>query len=211
MNKQDITIIDEQWLHQNFLRLKRYQLRHRLFSGELSKTVSREVVIRPRVAAVLPYDPILDQVVLIEQFRIGAINDPVSSWLMEIVAGVAEGEESPETLARREMSEESGLETLELLPIYEYWVSPGFCDERVALFCGRVDASEAGGIHGLAGEGEDIRVSTLSAEQAFAAVANGKINNSASMLALLWLQINHTRLRKQWGRNPSNYSQLLMV
>jgi ADP-ribose pyrophosphatase len=199
MNQNDVNILEETWLCQSFLKLKRYQLRHKLFAGGWSQPISREMVARPDVAVVLPYDPVLDKVVLIEQFRIGAMADEHSPWLVEIVAGVAEEGESIEELAHRETAEESGLVALELLPIYRYWVSPGFCNERVELFCARVDASQANGIHGLTEEDEDIRVSTLPAVEAFAAVANGKINNAATMLALQWLQLNHQWLREKWS------------
>lgn len=198
MHKKDVEILEENWLCQSFLRLKRYQLRHRLFEGGWSEVLARELIVRPRVAAVLPYDPVLDKVVLIEQFRPGALDSSEGPWLMEVVAGVAEKGEFVEALARREAQEEAGLEVLELELIYNYWVSPGMCNERVALFCAKVDASKAGGIHGLAHEHEDIKVHVMNTKETFALVENGRINNAMSLIALQWLQLNKEKLNASW-------------
>lgn len=198
MHKKDVEILEESWLCRSFLKLKRYQLRHKLFSGDWSDTLARELIVRPRVAAVLPYDPVLDKVVLIEQFRPGALNAASSPWLLEIVAGIADKDETVEELARREAHEEAGLTTLELKLIYNYWVSPGMCDEQVALFCAKVDASNAGGIHGLAHEHEDIKVHVMTTAEAFDLVERGEINNAMSLIALQWLQLNKKMLETKW-------------
>jgi ADP-ribose pyrophosphatase len=198
MKISDIEILSETWLHRSFLKLKHYRLRHRLFSGDWSDEVERELVARPSVSAVLPYDPILDQVVLIEQFRMGPLNQQQNPWLMEVVAGVAEGDESLEELAKREMLEEAGLAVISLKQMHHYWVSPGMCDEQVALFCAQVDARNAGGIHGLPEEHEDIKVHVMAASAAFELAAKGHLNNAMSLIAIQWLQLNHADLRKEW-------------
>lgn len=194
MNLDDIEILDDSWLCRSFLKLRRYQLRHKLFNGGWSDVVTREVVARPRVAAVLPYDPVLDKVILIEQFRPGAVCDPQGPWLLEVVAGIAEGDESLEQLARRETREEAGLEAQELTLIAHYWVSPGMCDEKVALYCGKIDAQHAGGIYGLSQEHEDIKVHVMSSAEAFSALAKGRINNAMTIIALQWLQLHKQQL-----------------
>jgi ADP-ribose pyrophosphatase len=190
MQKQDVQILEETWLHQSYLKLKRYQLRHKLFNGEWSGVVTRELITRPQVAAVLPYDPLLDKVVLIEQIRTGALSAADTPWLLEVVAGVAESGESLETLARRETLEEAGLEALELKLIYHYWVSPGMCDEKVALFYARVDASNAGGVYGLSEEHEDIKAHVMSSAEAFTLMDEGKVNNAMTLIALQWLRLH---------------------
>lgn len=199
MNLSDVEILEEKLLFQSFLKLKQYRLRHKLFNGGWSDVIVRETIPRPDVAAVLPYDPKLDKVVLVEQFRPGALKDAHGPWLMEVVAGVAEGQELLEDLARRETREEAGLEVLALKLIHHYWVSPGICNERVALFCACVDASNAGGVFGLPHEHEDIKVHVLSPDEAFAAVTNGTLNNAMSIIALQWLQLNRQQLRAEWG------------
>jgi ADP-ribose pyrophosphatase len=198
MTQKDVEILDAKELFKGFYSIKKYRLRHRLFSGGMSLPFDRELIIRYRVAAALPYDPILNKVVLIEQFRVGALGDENSPWLLEMVAGIMTEEEPLTDLARREAKEEAGVIVKELIPICDYWVSPGGTNERVALFCAIVDASNAGGIHGLPEENEDIKVHVIDAETAFAAVRSGRINNAATIIAVQWLELNQDQIRKQW-------------
>jgi len=197
--QKDVRILAKKVVYHGYFQMLQYRLQHRLFNGEWSEVIDREVFERGKVAGVLLYDPVLNQVVLIEQFRIGALNDASSPWLLEIVAGVLdENDLDLETLAKRETQEETGLEPLAILPICQYWVSPGGCTEQVSLFCAKVDASRAGGIFGLATEHEDIRVTALDTAKAFAMVASGYICNAASIIALQWLQLNQMQVDKQW-------------
>jgi ADP-ribose diphosphatase len=159
----------------------------------------REVFERGHAAAVLPYDPVRDQVVMVEQFRIGALDAPEGPWLLEIVAGIIAPGETPQEVVRREAVEESGCTLLGLEPICEYLVSPGGTSERIHLFCGQVDASQADGIHGLAEEAEDIRVVVLSTDAAIAHLHAGKIRAAAPIIALQWLLLNRDQLRHRWG------------
>jgi ADP-ribose pyrophosphatase len=196
--KNDVNIIEKNALHQGFFRLDQYLVQHRLFAGGFSKTFPREVLERGSAAAALLYDPILDKVVLIEQFRIGALNDPESPWLIEVVAGILNPKEKPSDLIVRETEEEAGLEVLDLHFMYQYWVSPGGSTEHLTLFCAKVDASRASGIHGLPDEGEDIRILVVSPEEAYQALEKGKIKNAPTIIGLLWLQLNKELLRSKW-------------
>lgn len=198
MTHDDVDILDEQTIFQGFFTLKRYQLRHRLFAGGWSPTLSRELFARQPVAAALPYDAKQDKVVLIEQFRVGALQEQHSPWLLELIAGISEADESIEQLVHRELKEEADLTADALMLIYNYWASPGGSSERVALYCAKVDASNAGGIHGLAEEHEDIKVHVLTVKQAFEAVTTGRLNNAATIIALQWLQLNHQQVRERW-------------
>lgn len=198
MNKDDVYIKEQRWLYQGFLSIKQYQLQHKLYQGGLSEEITREVIVRPNAAAVLPYDPQLDKVVLIEQFRAGALENS-SPWLVEIVAGLMEESESAEDLVRREALEEGGLTILDIRSMYQYWSSPGGSNERVSLFCGRVNAHNVSGIYGLKEEHEDIRVFTVKSSEAFAMVAEGKICNAISIIALQWLQLNKAKVDAEWG------------
>src|SRR5690606_40469080 len=145
------------------------------------------------------YDPLRDEVVLIEQFRVGALDKKASPWLLELVAGLIEEGEQPEQVARREALEEADLSLDRLWPITEYFPSPGGSDERVHLYLGRCDSSAAGGVHGLAEEGEDIRVHVLSFAEAMAAAEDGRIDNAASLIALQWLALHREELRARWA------------
>ena len=196
--KNDVKIIEKSTLYQGFFRLDHYLIQHRLFAGGFSKTLSREVFERTGVAAALLYDPQLDKVVLLEQFRIGALNDAESPWLIELVAGILNPEEKADDLIVRETEEEAGLKVLDLHFMYDYWVTPGASTEHLTLFCAKVDASKASGIHGLPDEGEDIRTLVLSPEEAYQALEEGKIKNAPTIIGLLWLQLNKKLLKLKW-------------
>lgn len=192
-------ILDKTLCYDGFFRMERYRLRHQLFRGGWSRTLVRELFERGHAAAVLPYDPVLDRIILVEQFRIGALEVPGGPWLLEIVAGIIEPGETPEAVVRREALEEANCTIQELIHICDYCVSPGGTSERITLFCGKVDASQAGGIYGASEEDEDIRVLVVSYQEAVAFLQTGKINNAAPIIALQWLQLNRERVRAQWG------------
>jgi ADP-ribose pyrophosphatase len=192
-----VEILEHSTLYDGFFRLDRYRLRHRLYWGGMSPVLTRELFERGHAVAVLPYDPLRDEVVLLEQFRIGAIGDP-NPWLREIVAGIIEPGETPEQVARREMREEAGCELLDLEPIHTYYVSPGGTSETVSLFCGHVSAEGVEGLHGLEDEVEDIRVRPASFDEAIRLLQEGEINSAAPIMALQWLAVNRDRLRRQW-------------
>lgn len=200
----DVEILSDTRVYDGFFKMHSIELRHKLFAGHWGKPIKRELFMRGQASGVLLFDPILEQVALIEQFRIGALttsrHNDSSPWLLEIVAGIVESGESAEDVAIREAKEESGSEISELIPICEYLVSPGGTDESIALFCAVTDCSNLSGIHGLDEEGEDIRVHTLPIKDAFAAVESGRINNAATIVALQWLELNllkqHPALKK---------------
>ena len=196
--ESDVKIIQKNTVYQGFFRLDHYLVQHRLFEGGFSGTLEREVFERGSAAAALLYDPLLDQVVLIEQFRIGALTDPDTPWLLELVAGILDKNEKPEELVAREAEEEAGLQIHNLHFMYHYWVSPGASTEQLTLFCAQVDASKASGIHGLPEEGEDIRVLPMPVEKAYQLLEAGKIKNAPTMIGLLWLKLNQQVLKKKW-------------
>ncbi len=195
-----VELIERETPYQGYFRIDRYVLRHTLFAGGVSEPLTREVFERGHAAAVLPYDPVRDEVVLIEQFRIGAYAAGRDPWLVEIVAGIVEDGETPRDVALRELGEEAG-QTADLVePIGEVMLSPGGTSETIALFCARTDASGAEGIHGLADEHEDIRVTALPFADALAAVDGGDIVSAPAIIALQWLALNRDRLRDRWRR-----------
>ena len=207
MDDSDLEVLAKRRVFQGYFRMDEWRVRHRLFAGGWSAEVTRECLERGHAVAVLPYDPIRDEVVLIEQFRVGAAASapspnwngaPPSPWLIEIVAGIVEAGEHPDEVAARETMEESGCDLLALKPITSYLVTPGCSSETIGLYLGRVDASKAGGIHGLDHEHEDIRVFTAKADDAFRMVADGTINNGTIIICLQWLQLNREAVRREW-------------
>lgn len=197
-SQNDYEIVKRDVLYQGFYRLSRYHIRHRKYNGEWSSTFTREVFERPTAAAILPYDPILDHIILIEQFRPGAIYNPQSPWLIEIVAGLIPQDEPPAEVAKREAIEEAGCKILDIYPIYEYFVTPGASNEYLHLYCGRVDASDAFGIHGLEEENEDISTIALPTDEALTMLQEGKVKTAPAIIALQWLQLNREWLRQLW-------------
>jgi len=194
-------ILDQSSGYRGFFRLEKYRLRHELFAGGWSPEMTRECLERGHAVAVLLYDPERDQLVLLEQFRVGALEFPGGPWLLEIVAGIMDKPtETSEEVARRETAEEAGCELLDLIPICHYLVSPGGTSESITLFCGRVDTSNlAPGIRGLASEHEDIRLHLVSRAEALELLHTGRINSAAPIIALQWLELNRPKLLERWG------------
>ena len=198
-DKNDVEIIARETLYRGFFSLDLYRFRHRLFNGEMSGEVTREVFERGHAAVLLPYDPIRDEVVLVEQLRIPAIDSSASPWLLEMVAGMIETGESVEDVCRREALEEAGVVVGRCKPVLSYLASPGGTSERLSSMVGEVDALTAEGIHGLPEEHEDIRVHVVSREQAYRWVEEGAIDNAASVIALQWLALHHESLKAEWA------------
>ncbi len=193
-----IEVDHRETLFDSFLRVDRLKLRHSLFAGGWSELMTRELLLRPRAVGVLLFDPVRQQVVLVRQIRVGMLDEGQHPWLLELVAGMVESGEGPIEVAARESLEEANTKPQDLLQICEYYNSPGISNERITLFCGRVDATQAGGIFGLDAEHEDIEVVVLSLADALAKVASGEINNAMSIIALQWLQLNQPMLEESW-------------
>lgn len=181
-------------LYQGFFRLDEYSFKHRLFSGGWSPVIKREVFERGHAVAVLPYDPVTDQVVLIEQIRIPALVTTKLVWLLELVAGMIAPGELPIEVAARELFEETGLTASGIHEVNTYLASPGGSTERFYFYWAQVDASQASGIHGLASEHEDIRVKVMSREQAMNLLEQGLVDNASTVIGLQWLALNHHKL-----------------
>ena len=181
-------------LFEKYFRLDEYSLSHELYRGGYSSEFTREIFERGSAVALLPYDPKCRKVVLIEQFRAGAIHAKSSPWLIECIAGIVEAGEIEDQVAMRESLEEAGCEIKQLHQISRYYVSPGGTTEECTLYCGIVDSTGVGGIHGLADENEDIRVEVVDADLAYQWVRDGVIKSSATIIALQWLELNQDRL-----------------
>lgn len=194
----DVEIINRDITYQGIFQISQVNLRHRLHAGGWSPVFLRELFQRGSAVGILPYDPILDEIVLLEQFRIGAMEDERSPWLFEVAAGMIDEGETPKQTAIRELKEETGLNCMDLLPIITYWVSPGGSDEKITLYCARVDASQADGLHGMADEHEEIRVHRCARSQVVAMMAAGQLKNAPTLIACQWLELNLEQVRAAW-------------
>lgn len=188
--KFNVKIVSSTPAYSGFLSIVKIRLRHRLFNGAMSAVITRELMERGQAVAVLLHDKQRDTVVMVEQFRIGALEDENSAWLLELVAGMIEDGELPEQVARRESMEEAGCELRQLQLIGRYYVSPGGCSEQIHLYYAEIDSSGLDGlIAGVAGESEDIRVHVLPWADIATMLDAGKINNATALIGLQWLRI----------------------
>lgn len=200
--REDVEILDNAVLYAGFLRIDRLRVRCRLFEGGWSREFTREVLRRHEGVGVLLYDPHLDKVLLVEQFRIGCLDDHHNGpWALELVAGLRDTDEPAEAVAIREVEEEAGIIISALLPVCEYYNSPGGSNEKLGIYCAAFDAANAGGVFGLESESENIRTVILSRAEAVEAVAAGRINNAMSIIALQWLQLNLAQVRTTLARD----------
>lgn len=189
---EDAQVIKTEAAFVGYFRVDKLWIRHARFAGG-SIEICRELFRRGNAVCVLLYDPFADAVVLVEQFRVGALSAP-SPWMLELVAGIVEQGETAEEVARRESVEEAGIVLEQVQPITRYLPSGGGCDEWIDLMYAEVDSHAAQGLHGLADEGEDIKVHVLAAQEAFELVRSGVVNSSPAIIGLQWLELNRNKL-----------------
>lgn len=197
-----VEIIEKKAVFQGYFRVDAYRLKHSLHQGGMSGEIRREVFERGHAVSVLPYDPTRREIVMVEQFRVGAYAAGSDPWLMEIVAGIIDEGETVEQVARREVKEEAGLDVRDLFLAARYLSSPGGTSESVTHFVAWVDSSHAGGVYGVDDEDEDIRVVPMPVLEALALLADGRFENAQALIALQWLAINENKVRAHWGFDP---------
>ena len=194
MTEEDVEIVAREQKYNGYAKIDTVSLRHSLFAGGWSKPINRELIERGHAVAVLPYDPIRDEVLLIRQFRIGAWGAGEAPWMVETVAGIIEEGETAEDVARRETREETGCDVGTLHRVCDYFASPGIMTEKITVYCGITDTSNAGGFFGLEEEGEDIQAFVTSWDDIWADVKAGNVLDAKIMLATMWLSQNRDSL-----------------
>lgn len=195
----DVEIFDKTTVFQGFFRIERWHLRHKCFAGGWSEPMAREVFERGQAVVVLPYNVQTDELVLVEQFRVGAMPHGDSPWLLEAIAGMIDPGQSAEATAIREAEEEAGLTLTELWPMLSYFSSPGGSTEKISLYLGRLTEPVASGLFGLATEHEDIKMHVMPRQTAMQLLASQQIDNAATVIALQWLALNLTQVQQRWG------------
>ncbi|KTF10635.1 NUDIX domain-containing protein [Pseudoalteromonas sp. 10-33] len=201
---KDVSVKPVKNLYKGFFQVDLYQFEHALFAGGKSELISREILERGDAIAVLPYDPVSDTVLLIEQIRIGAIKSKHSPWLLECIAGMTDGSDDYESVVKKEAYEEAGLNLTELEFMLSYLSSPGGTTERLHLYLARADLSEVeSGVYGLETEGEDIKTHVLSVDDALTRLNNGEMDNAATVICMQWLALNHEKMKHKWTESSS--------
>ncbi|RUO39325.1 ADP-ribose diphosphatase [Aliidiomarina taiwanensis] len=209
--QQAVEVKETALSYRGFFTVHQAKLKHKLFRGGWSDWISREVVDRGHAVVVLPYDPVRDSIVMLEQFRVGAVDalgaakrhpsqPEASPWLLELVAGMVDGDESGEEVAAREMQEEAGLTAERLEFALSYMSSPGGLTERITIYVAQVDATSASAYGGLASEHEDIRVFEIQRTQALELLDKGYLDNAATVIALQWLALHREQLLQKWNQ-----------
>lgn len=209
----DVEVVKKIREHDGHFKVDRYLLKHRKHEGGWTEVMSREIFERGHAATVLLYDPDLERVVFIEQFRAGAYaafqspwfdDGAHSPWILECVAGIIDEGETPEDVIRREAVEEANCTVTDMVPIAHYLVSPGGTSESIFAFCGRTDASGAGGVYGLDAEHEDIRVLSVPVETALDWLDEpGRYDNAMTLIVMQWFKLHHRELKHKWTVKPS--------
>ena len=194
----DVEVETRETVFKGYFRMDALTLRHRRFDDSWTDGIRREMFERGDAVAVLPWHVESDKVILIEQFRPGAIRGDDSPWMLEAVAGVVEAGETDIDVAHREALEEAGCTMDALTPIASYYPSPGACSEQIRLFVGRVVSAAVGEVKGVDTEHEDILVHSLARADAIALLDAGKINNGLTIIALHWLARHGDRQRAEW-------------
>lgn len=202
-SKKNLTIIKKEVIWQGYFRMLKYYFKHNLFNGGVSDVVERELFERNTAVAVIPYDPITDEIVLVEQIRVGTFEHDINPWMIELVAGMIEENEESEEVAKRELFEETGLTCQYIEKVMSYLVSPGGTSEKIDLYFAHVDAKTANFIAGLESENEDIKTHRLSVKDAIAQLNKVKFQNGVTITGLQWLALNHEKIKQQWALNSN--------
>lgn len=185
----DVEIEQREYLFRSFVQVEKVSLRHRLFGqNHYSPTLTRELIHRPEAAGVLIYNDQRQQFALIEQFRIGALNDPISAWQLEIVAGVFGSDETPEQCLYREALEEAGCTLTDLTHLFSFYPSAGACSELFHLYVAQADLPATGSVFGVADEGENIQLHIFDYKDLSILLTTGRLRNAPVIMALQWLQ-----------------------
>lgn len=194
---EDVEITSREYVFRGFIQVEKVSLRHRLFNqSEYTPVIQRELIHRPEAAGVLLYNDQKQQFALIEQFRVGALDDPHSPWQLEIIAGVLDGDETPENCIRRESLEESGCAVQDLQHLFSFYPSAGACSELFHLYVSETNLPAKGGVFGVDNEGENIQLHLFNYSEIQMLLDSGRLKNAPVIMALQWLSQHITTIIK---------------
>jgi nudix-type nucleoside diphosphatase (YffH/AdpP family) len=185
-----ITLLDRQTLSKRFVNLEKVTIEHATRSGGRI-TVEREIHDHGNAAAILLYDPARKSVVLVRQLRVPVYLNGGEGWMIEIPAGLLDGDHPAEAIAREAM-EETGYLVENAEYIFDAYMSPGTLTERVSFFAAEIDLTKKlGEGGGLPHEGEDIEVLELPLEAAVSMIASGEICDGKTIMMLQWAKMRY--------------------
>lgn len=200
---KDVEVKNNTLVYDGHYQVYQMTLRHKCFKQGWGSVILREKIDRHDAASAILYDPVSDEVVLVEQLRIGLVNRPdkPNPWMLEIVAGLIDKmNESPEDTIIRETKEEAGCDIQKLIPITSFYNSPGGFSERTYLYCGIIALNERR-LENQPEEDEDIKIHKLSWQAIKALEKNGWVTSASTCIALQWLENNRQQLRTEFSIN----------
>ena len=188
-------------VYKGFFSVEEHDLTYQKFNNEQSNVVTRSTLVSSDAVIVLPYDPINDRILLIEQFRAGPyVKGDENPWVLEPIAGLIDEGETPESAGIREAQEEAHLEIKRLELVARSYPSPGISTEFFHQYIGIVELLDSSDlIAGLSSENEDIRSHIFKYKRFFEMIERGKVNVGPLILLGLWLSKNRNRLRKKYS------------
>ena len=188
--KSKFKIINIKNIYDGFFKMNEITLKYKKYDGSWSNNVKRELFGGAQVSAVLPYDPVKKEIVLIQEFRPGTIFKDVDNYLNEIVAGIIDDGVSPEIAAKRECLEETGCKIKKLIPIQGYFPAPGSSESFYHLFVGEIKTFDGERVMGLKNENEDILVKSYKIDEIKEKMHRGEFINGLTLVALQWFFLN---------------------
>lgn len=162
-----------------------------------TQVIKRDIMDRGHAVAVLAYDPVRDEIALVNEMRPGALWAGDACYTDNLIAGNIEKDETAIVAATRETEQETGLELKNPILVHPgAFVSSGGTSEKIAIVAGIVDTSNVNGtVHGCVNENENIKVTVLKAEEFIRQVTTGHINDLKTLVAGYWLIENRPKLK----------------
>ena len=193
----DVVISERGPLHGAFFKSGALHLNHKTFANKRTEPLVREFFAGTDASMLLPYDPVSDMVLLVEQMRVGPlVRGDANPWSLEPIAGMIDAFEEPEAAALREAKEEAGLSEIALEKMFSFYASPGSTTDYFYCFLGLCNMPEVSTYTGgLEEEAEDLRLHVLPFDDAMALLVTGEINAGPLVAMLLWIDRNRLRLR----------------
>ena len=152
------------------------------------QTLKRLNFERGDAIAILGYDPKRDEVVLVNEMRTGMLAAGDYPYSDTVPAAMLKKGEDLLTAASDRLHRETGLSLQNASIIHEgAYVSAGGSTEKIALVTGIVDSTNASGVRGRAGIGEDIKTVVISSDEFIARAEDGRLTDMKSLAMAFWL------------------------
>jgi len=189
-HRDAVRLDDRRVPYAKFFAVDESDLCHPLYDGGMSRQVTRAAFNMADAVTVLPYDPVRDRVMLVEQFRFGPYaRGDLHPYVLEPIAGRIDPGETPERTARREAEEEARLALGPLHFVARFYPSPGATTEYLYSYVAEADLPD--GVQTIAGsdaEDEDIRTHVITFARLLDLMESGEVDTAPLFATVLWLE-----------------------